>query len=641
MKSNVSDFLELFEAVYIDASNKCTADVLDLRDLQTCRSRVEAEGLSFLTISLPRFCNDFEQALESGQIVPASFAGFHRTKNGAIPELFQGMLGQIFNHRTGELIYYDKNNVIDGDFSSDIPTLIESVRQICLTFKKVELECTPKRVQAALENFVKIETELSSFKLQEHEYSKFLEICALLWGTVLYGIRLQDCTPRHGPGATAEHISGNKKYVWRKWYDRLEPYFPIIDNGYPLGTEVDGQELKNVSIIPIGQEDPVRVIHVPKTLKAPRIIAIEPCCMQYIQQGIRDVLYRAIEGHSLTKGHVNFRDQSVNQKIALTSSSDGRSATIDLSDASDRVPRSLALDMFRSNPDLMDAIDACRSTHANIGEGRIIGPLSKFASMGSALCFPVEAMYFYTICVMALLDDNGLSYTARNVRKVTRGVYVYGDDIVVPSTNAVSVLAYLQKYNCKVNTKKTFLNGKFRESCGTDAYAGYEVTPTYLRHERPLDRQQASQTISWCSTANLFYKRGYWRTASLMFNKLESVVGSLPYVAETSEALGRFSYLGYETAERWNRKLQRFEVKAYVPRPVYRTDRLEGYAALTKCLLKLGNRISTASPFPLLEEAPAYPKSEFSLGEVSDVHHLEQSALHGAVTLKRRWAPTH
>jgi hypothetical protein len=586
MKSNVSDYLELMDAVYRDASIKCVADVSDLRDLETLRSRVEHEGLSFLTITLPQFCKDFERSLANGAIDSTSFTPFRKVEGGSIPAFLQGMVSQVFDRETGKVRVYEKLPPVGG-ISSDVPTVIESVRQICLTFKKVELECTPERTAAALENFASIEQSFDDFITSEEDMAEFLGVSSVLWDPMVSDFSATQCIPKHGPGATAEKISGNQKFIWRSWYDRLEPYFPLVDNGYPLGIPSDAEELEKVTIVPWKEELPVRVVPVPKTLKTPRIIAIEPACMQFVQQGIRDYLYRKLETYKLTAGHINFRDQSINQQLAITSSRTGQLATIDLSDASDRVPRSLALEMFRANPDLRDSIDACRSTMAQLPDGRIVGPLKKFASMGSALCFPVEAMYFYTLCVMALLADRHLSLTSRNVFIVTRSLYVYGDDIIVPTTNATTILAYLRKYNCKVNVNKTFVSGSFRESCGVDAYNGYQVTPVYIRSERPENRQQASRIISWMATLNLFYKKGYWRTTQLMVTLLERLIGDIPYVAETSEALGRYSYLGFESIGRWNSDLQRNEIRALTPSPVYRTDVLEGYGALTKCFLGL------------------------------------------------------
>jgi len=615
MKSNVSDQLKLAEAIYIDATAKCIADVSDLRDLETIRSRVKKEGLSFLTITLPQFCRDFERSLANGNIDPTLFQSFR--KSGSIPAFLQGMIGLIFDRETGRI--YDDLQPTNGVVFRDFSPIIESVRQICLTFKKLEIDCTPKRVSAALENFTAIEHSLQDYLLPESDYAKFLSVSDLLWGNMVSAIALSHCSPKHGPGATAERISGNQKFVWRRWHDRLEPYFPLVDNGYPLGIPESAEELKMVSIIPQEQEQPVRVVTVPKTLKGPRIIAIEPCCVQFAQHGIQSSLYEAIASYWLTKDHVNFTDQSINQQLAIKGSLTGRLATIDLSDASDRVPRQLALDMFRCNPDLRDAIDACRSTKAELPNGIVISPLLKFASMGSALCFPVEAMYFYTICVVALLECQNLPVTLRNIFNVSRYVHVYGDDIIVPTTYAIAVLDHLRKYNCKVNADKTFLSGSFRESCGVDAFNGEQVTPVYIHKLRPENRRQPDRLISWVATANLFYKKGYWRTTSLMFNIIERILGPLPYVSERSSALGRTSFLGYRSVERWNAKYQAFEVRAWVPSPVYRAGKLEGYAALSKS-------------FELLE-------SLSDSWAARDASHLERFALHGAVVLKRHWVP--
>ena len=612
LKSNVSDYLEMAHYIYKDACAKCIADVSDPRDLETIRSRVKQEGLSFLTISLPKFCNDFERSLANGYIDSKYFQGFRKYRS--IPSFLRGMISQLFDHETGRI--YDETTIAANDF----PTIIESVRQICLSFKKIEVDCAPHRVTAAFANFVAIEHEFSTFSLCEELHSKFSSVSSVLWDNMLHGLRVSELVPRHGPGATAEHISGNGKYAWLKWHDRLEPYFPLIGTAYPMGISDHLEELEKLTIVPETDELPVRVISVPKTLKSPRIIAIEPSCMQYTQQGIRSLLYETIESHWMTAGHVNFRDQSVNQSLAISSSNTGRLATIDLSDASDRVPHDLAMEMFRSNPDLQGAIDACRSTRAKLPDGTVIGPLRKFASMGSALCFPIEAMYFYTICVVALLESNCLPVTSENVFNVSRDVYVYGDDILVPTTNAVTVLDYLQKYNCKVNVNKTFCSGNFRESCGIDAYRGYEVTPTYLRHLRPKNRQQATNLSSWVATANLFYKKGYWSTSSFMFKCIEAILGPLPYVSDKSGSLGRNSFLGYRSATRWNDKLQRLEVKAWTPRPIYRKDELEGYGALTKSFLNL-------------EALKNLPVSR-------DALHLEHSAVYGALALILRWVPS-
>lgn len=610
MKSNVSDYLEVMQRLYIDACASCIANVSDLRDLDVIRSRVEKEGVSFLTITLPKFASDFEQALALGHIGPKHFHCFGKYR--AIPHFLKGMLGQLFDSETGRL--HDEITA-----SNERSVIIRAVRQICLAFKKIELDCSPKRQAAALDNFVAVEATFRTFSLSAKDLFHFWDTSFVLWSDMLRSLSCSMSTPRHGPGATADRISGNGKYEWRRWHERLEPYFPIIGNGYSISVDSE-RMLHNVTFVSPEHETPARVTLVPKTLKGPRVIALEPHCMQFTQQGILGLLVEAIESNWPSSGHIRFRDQSVNQSHALTSSKDGLLATIDLSDASDRVPLSLVKVMFESNEDLLQAILACRSTHAELPDGRKVF-LRKFASMGSALCFPVESMYFYTVVVATLLREMHLPVTRRNVDYVSRHVHVYGDDLLVPSAYAIAVLDGLQRYNCKINHNKTFMTGKFRESCGVDAYDGEEVTPTYVRQRPPKNRQQAKEIISWCSMANQFYLKGYWNTADHCFKVVERVTGSLPYVASDSPGLGRISFLGYRSAGRWNSRYQRLEVKAWVPEPVYRTDELDGYGALMKAFQRPR------------EERPILPLTE-------DRDHLIRSALHGVAALKRRWVPS-
>jgi hypothetical protein len=632
LKSHASDYLEVVQAIYTDACAKCGAEV-SMRDLKTIRSRVKSQGISFLTITLPNFCADFERSLADGFVGSNRFQSFRKRRS--IPAFLQGMISLIFDMETGRIF---------DDFNT--PTnhahLVDSVRQICLAFKKIELACTPKWEARAMEAFLEIERSFEMFSLSREDDDWFSIVSSVLWDNIMANIRLDMLVPRHGPGQTAERISGNSKFVWRRWHDRLEPYFPLIDSAYPLSCgelDINSEELKIVSIIPEEEEQPVRVTPVPKTLKGPRVIAIEPCCMQYAQQAIRDQLYSLLESSPRTSGHINFRDQSVNQEHALTASSDGRLATIDLSDASDRVPRSLALRMFRSNPSLMEAIDACRSKRAEMPDGTIV-PLNKFASMGSALCFPVEAMYFYTICIVALLRSQNLPVSQKNADLVSSDVYVYGDDIIVPSHIAPTILDYLRKYNCKVNDRKTFWTGKFRESCGVDAYSGVQVTPVYIGTAPPESRQQASLLLSWLAGGNLFFKKGYLRTAHVLFSKVERVLGPLPSVPENSPVLGRHQpWRPIPFVKRWNRKLQRLEIKCWIPSPVYRTDKLDGYAALQKSLSKLNGQRSFEKRVISWKSGSIDFYELISYESSIDPLHLERSALHGEVAIHRRWAP--
>lgn len=609
MKSHEEDLLLVCESVLMDASAKCTTVNLASikRDLLTIKSRVEDEGVSFLTITLPNFGKDFELSLAEGRISRHAFCGFKR--RGRLPVFLRGFVQSIFDVATGGLL--------------DVPdiTAIEGVRQIAYTFKKVAMPCTLKRVEQALSDYEEIECSIR-YAMPSGDAYLFSKISDLLWGNVFVGS--YDPTfplPKHGPGQTESRISGNRKYAVSTWHERLEPFFPADWHLMSCYSQLDDARcgITSIDFVPEERESPVRVVAVPKTLKGPRIIAIEPVCTQYTQQALAEYVIQQLETHELTRGHINFSDQGTNRELAMAASKSGNLATLDLSSASDRVPLSLVSLMLASKRDLLDAILACRSRSARLPSGKVI-PLMKFASMGSALCFPVQAMYYFTIIVMARMKKHNLPVTLRNIKAVSREVYVYGDDLIVPTHEVEVVVEALTSFHCKVNSAKSFWSGKFRESCGMDAYDGCDVTPTYLRHMRPNNEGDAQALVSLVATSNHFYRRGYMTVASLLQKWVEQLLGPLPIVLETSPGLGWIRPEVGVTTDRWNKKLQRPEIRTWIVSPVYKEDPLDGWYALLKCLLLMERRNG---------DSFLYPKPV-------DKKHLERSPRSGTVALKRR-----
>jgi hypothetical protein len=515
---------------------------------------------------------------------------------------------------------------------------IGCVRQIAYTFKKIRLACTEHRVRAALDQFKKIELDFDE-PLHQEDLTYFAKVSHCLWGAVFAneGFNPLTAVPRHGPGATADRLAGNRKWLFGSWHERLDPYFPYYHFAFSSESAIGCKADQDVTLKDGAEEQPVRVVFVPKTLKSPRVIAIEPVCMQYTQQAVSDWLIRQLESVSPTKGHINFTDQSVNRSIALRSSKSGEFATLDLSAASDRVPLSASMLMFDTVPDLQGAIFACRSRRALLPDDSVIH-LRKFASMGSALCFPVEAMYFYTICVAARLEIHNLPVTFTNIKKVGEGVFVYGDDIIVPADEAEAVSAALHKYYCKVGMDKSFWLGKFRESCGMDAFDGEDLTPTYVRHLPPTNRRDSSALISWVATSNLLYLRGYWKTAELMKQSVQTILGALPTVSSDCAGLGWISYQGYDVTQkmRYNARYQVDEVNTWIPAPIKQKCRIGDYPALNKCLQALCKK--STNILDVLFEGLSYSPREGKISSYECVsEHLKRSARHGAVALKRRW----
>jgi hypothetical protein len=596
----MKSLMRLLLCVLEDSSIWCCTSTT--RDFQTITRRVEHEGLSFLTITMPSFCSDFEKSLAEGCVSSSSFLGFKR--RGCLPAFLRGFTSRVFDPGTGLLLD-----------EPDICSLF-AVRQICLLFKKVLLPCSLERERKAYERFVECEQEVAQAvdNYPNNLFGYYGSVSDLLWGSSLQAVNLSvsnfDHIPRHGPGATAERISGNRKYDLLAWHERLQPFFPFDWFGIPSMESLD--RLGGVNFFEPGAEPPVRVITVPKTLKTPRIIAIEPVCMQYTQQSLMEIIVPALESAPLTRGRLNFTDQTPNQKSALRASKDQSLATLDLKEASDRVSVKLVERMLNCLPDLRDAVLACRSTTADVPGIGII-PLTKFASMGSALCFPIEAMVFYTIVLMAIQRSQGTRLTLESLKKASEDVRVYGDDIIVPIEYVRAVCDELQAFGLVVNASKSFYTGKFRESCGLDAYDGIPVKPVYVRRLLPNRLRDTEETLSAISTANQFYLNGYWKTAYHLFGNVERLA-PVPVVGENSPISGRLSYLDGYQPTRWDRDLHVHKVRGITVTASPRKSVLTDVGALMKCFLKRGTL-----PY-------------------HDVKHLERHGRPESVDIKIRWA---
>nr|UJQ85019.1 MAG: hypothetical protein 3 [Leviviridae sp.] len=635
-----------------------------IRDYQTVAERVEKEGESFLTITLPQFAKDFERSLEQGALGSGLFVGFKR--RGGLPLFLGGFLNQIF----------DPSGVLMHEPNIDC---IRAVRQLTMVFGKIERQCSDARIARAMERYVQIEQELeavdsSSFEeflplfrqastllyadvfshvensvLDRHQLAHHYIDCNLQSSSrkrgeasddgrsgmvspldVILGIDhlreprgrrlvakfarkdeggvfverefvgLSDAftlVPKHGPGATADGLRGNAKFSITSWPERLESVFPYGDYALPLLAHVD--ELDRVQFLEPGKEVPVKVTPVPKTDKTPRIIAEEPTAMQYMQQALfHQVVYRLENADEfppplggkefdLGKWFIGFADQEANRFLACKGSLDGSLATLDLSEASDRVLNSHVKILFERFPRLSEAIQATRSTHASVpGHGVI--PLSKFSSMGSALCFPVEAMVFTAIVFAAIAYECRTPVNRKLIMSMRGKVRVYGDDIVVPVEYVQRVIQFLELFGLVVNKDKSFWNGKFRESCGGDFYDGEWVTPVRLRKELPRSLADVNEVVGLVAFRNLLYWNGFWKTARTLDNHLSTLLkGRWKVVERTTAGLGRESVLPYQ-AEWLDPELHDPRIAGAIVRHKTPKSTTSGSGALLKFLLKRG-----------------------------------------------------
>ncbi|DAD50029.1 RNA-directed RNA polymerase [ssRNA phage Zoerhiza.4_3] len=562
----------------------CTSAI---RDITTVSERAEHEGLSFFAITLASYGKAIEKWLDQGFVVPSDCPSFGRNRRTGLPAFLQGFLGRVFSTTSGVLLD-------DPDIEA-----VYAIRQLTLSFSKIALPhdfpqrkstsvVTPRRERLAMSSFIQCEKDIRrSDSLLDPQYlTEFKEMSELLFGQMFSkldrDVYWQRLKPKHGPGAVADRLSSNAKYRMRTWTSRLERVMPAADYLIPNHHFRDEMD-KELNVLEPGAEIPVRVITVPKTLKAPRIIAIEPAAMQYAQQALLECITSAIREDGILSRIIGLDDQTPNRVMAMKGSLSGELATLDLSEASDRVSYQHVRAMIENYPDLLGMVDACRSRKADVpGHGVI--RLSKFASMGSALCFPFEAMVFATLAFLGIQRELSSPLTRHQLIKLADKVRVFGDDIIVPRDSAVSVVDELHLFGYVVNTGKSFWTGRFRESCGKEYYDGHDVSIVKLRRVLPTRRTDAEGVISAFSFRNQCYFAGLWKTAAWMDDYLARVVKHVPVVAPSSPLLGRNSFLGYQT-DRMDPNYHSPLTKGYsvVAKPPL--DPLEGVGALHKCLM--------------------------------------------------------
>lgn len=596
---------DLWCTVVQDLGQQCK--VSTSRDIKTAAVRFEHEGLAFLAITLPAFCKGLQKALSNGRMDRSLIQGFAFQRG--LPRFLGGFLDRVFDRDTGRLL--------------DVPDIdcLFAIRQITLLMGKIEVPCSDARNDEAISAYIKCEQEVrrNDCTVTPEMHEQFRVTSLLLFGDVMAIMdkKIHDGSliPKHGPGATADRLKGNLKFDQVEWTARLESIFPYGE--YAIPNWRFNYLLDGVDFLEPGQERPVKVTLVPKTLKTPRVIAVEPTCMQYMQQAILGDLVPLLESQ-LTPAfeQIGFTDQSLNRNMAQQSSIDGSLATLDLSEASDRVSNQHVRLMTSHFKHFSEALDATRSRKADV-PGRGVIRLAKYASMGSATCFPVEAMVFLTIVYIGLQKSHRRQFTENDVKSFRGKVRVYGDDIVIPREHLSCVIEELQAFGLKINIDKSFGTGKFRESCGGDYYDGTDVTPVRVRHSFPSSRKDGREVIAAVSLRNNLYKVGLWRSARWMDERLEPLLGGhYPVVAPTSPILGRESFLGYET-QRMCLDLHRPLAKGWVSSPKLPASQASGEGSLLKCLVR-----HSAEP-------------------IADTRHLERSGRPDAVRIKLRWAASY
>lgn len=645
-------------------------DVRNLdRDLKTIEARVKHEGIGFLTVSLSSYCDALDEGLAKRRFTcPLGF----KTGRYALPRLFSGLLCEVFDEKSGQL--KEKPNLA---YLKILREILRLFKKLPLTGNRDEhldhkakvnfLQCDDSISQTTWNDryvhHIGLVCNLILNQLEGVDYENTLQFrhgpgavmekCTAnqKWYAVSEGafrteslpFRLEElgldtlgdlsCIPVEQQGSKEpcylpEHET--RQYVREPKALRTSPDKSNPGSSPQGDALLEGEARQNeqASGMPYLQS---RLVTVAKNSTSRRTITVEPVLLQYVQQALKTTLRDHISKCRIMANSVDLTDQSHNQKLAMEGSRTGLWATIDLSSASDLLSLELVKLIFRNKPTFLDWLIRSRSSSYTDGKNSRI--LKKYAGMGNATTMPVQSVTFAVIAMAAILDAVGRRPTFGSVMRASKLVRVYGDDIIVPAQYSQRVVDWLEHFGLRVNKRKSFTDYKswwehqpcFRESCGVDAYGGVDVTPLYLRalpektSDRPNGRRASLSTdpsaIASCvATSNLAWERCLYTFSATLAQSVEDLLKKrLPLVPAKSSALGWHSRVDACNPTKWDPSLQRLVLRAPVLKPIYRSDPLNGVAALFKFY-----------HVPLLGRGP---------------RHLERSQVRFSSRIVWRWMP--
>ena len=291
-----------------------------------------------------------------------------------------------------------------------------------------------------------------------------------------------------GPGATSA-IMGADVLLSKKYGAELH----ITPRLYPYRFSLIGPVWRGFPGSDFIVNDVSRTTTVPKNAKTDRVIAVEPHMNIFVQKGIGKLIRQRLKLFG-----VDLSTQSWNQFLA-SKAQEWSLSTIDLKGASDSVSRRLVRYLLPNG--WYELLNAARVDYTTLAGGRV--ELEKFSSMGNGFTFELETLIFYAACI------------ACGAHKALTAVY--GDDIIVERSVSEKLIEVLNFIGFETNKKKTFLEGNFFESCGTDWYEGIDVRPFYLQGDYVDDTQCRLYIPN--ALRRYAHRRGFGRGCSLSYKK--------------------------------------------------------------------------------------------------------------------------
>lgn len=448
--------------------------------------------------------------------------------------------------------------------------------------------------QSALEKWLKAEEDMAPAYEPMVEYLHYLFTKAVPYCE-------DNFYPHHSSGQTAEGFLDRKRNSPLRPKDRI--LYDTSSDGILTWSGLSdfcfgqGSSLERTNVLTF----------VPKSASALRAISMEPTLLQFLQQGLKDILYADFARNPIFRDSIHLFDNGYNRRLAIEGSRTGKWATIDLSSASDTVSNDL-VSKAAVGTSWFRPLMGTRSSHTLLPNGERV-KLRKFAPMGSAVAFPVECLVFLSAARLAAQEDTSSQWERQHC-------LVYGDDIIVHQAVAPRLVSILQDAGFTVNQDKSFITGSFRESCGVEAYRGVDITPMYHRVSYLDGTRRLYPGL--VAHANEAFSKGFFRLREYYIAEIKRITGRryihVPYVVYGEDDSRLWSRCGESAPSGRNAGLQcstRLELQNVVDEKIVNDD-FADEIALQSCLRNLERAKAPWQNGPLLSEGHSHVVSTTS-----------------------------
>lgn len=443
---------------------------------------------------------------------------------------------------------------VDPSSYSSAYAYLDDVAAWSLLRKYEPLPTKVDRKKAALESFWKSEhgcyrtnERLSPFVYGSHAVSDesmyvFIELCRKKV-IELVGTNIPSRDGRFGPGATYGDRGSLTTIP-----DKMQTSVSLTPAAWPFLVPWTGTLWARAAANrdeSFSFERGNRFTTVPKDCTKDRGISVEPSVNLFYQLGVGNTLRERLKARVGLDLRVA---QDIHRRVACEASISGDFATIDLSSASDTIAYNLVKLLLPHA--IFDVLDALRSSFTLLPseEADHWVKLEKFSSMGNGYTFELETIVFLAIA-MAVMETLNIQ------PKVGVNVFVFGDDIIVPTSTAEVLIAALAFFGMSTNKDKTFIKGPFRESCGGDFFGGLNVRP-YFQKKEPNEPHELIAMVNGirrlshhdCSRPHILpnFHRAWLRGRDFLPSHIRDCVGP--------EALGDLCL--HDEESRWNTRVR-------------------------------------------------------------------------------------